>query len=81
MSRPNTGQTVYVSGVAVTPADATELPVTAALYVGTGGNLSLMGADGDIYILRAVPTGALLPLAVRRVRSTDTTASNIVALR
>ena len=68
------------SAVAVSPSDTGEIRALA-LYVGGGGALRVLTADGDDVTLSGVPAGFLLPLEVRRVYSTNTTATNIVALR
>jgi hypothetical protein len=67
--------------VAVTASDSADLPggVCRALYVGTTGNISLDVGNGQTVLFTAVPVG-ILPVNVKRVRSTSTTASNIVAL-
>jgi hypothetical protein len=70
-------------GVAdVTPHDADVLTVAPcrSLWVGTGGDLSVLMADGTTAILQNVPSGTVVPVAVRRVNSTNTTATDIVAL-
>lgn len=68
----------------VTPADDVDLTkTTRAIYVGVGGNLAvkMRGIEGDsIVTFVGVPTGALLPIRVREVRATSTTATNIVAI-
>jgi len=68
--------------VAVTPSDATDLVnVTRAIYVGDGGNVSVIMADSESPVLfTSVPTGTTLPIRVSRIRSTGTTALAIVAL-
>jgi hypothetical protein len=71
---------VASSAVAVTPSDTGEIRALA-LYVGTGGALRVLTASGDDVTFSGVPNGFLLPLEVRRVYSTSTTASNVVALR
>lgn len=71
---------------AVTPNDATNLaPVYAkALYVGVTGNVTVVPinavADTDTVLFTAVPAGTILPIQVRRVMATGTTASGIIAL-
>lgn len=66
---------------AVTPHDVNELAsVTRALYVGGAGNVALVMADGTAATLTAVPVGALLPIRVRQVKATGTTATNLVGL-
>ena len=73
------------NAVAVTPNDSTDLLfVTRGLFVGGGGNIVvIMGdqaVDATTVTFTGVPAGTILPIAVRRVRSTSTTATNIVAL-
>lgn len=65
--------------VAVTASDATIIPVTRALYVGTGGNINLRTADGQTLVFSNVAAG-IFPVQVDMVLSTSTTASNIIAL-
>lgn len=64
---------------AVTANDSTVIEVTRALYVGTTGNIAVRMANGDTVTFTAVPVG-ILPIQVDQVHSTNTTASNIVAL-
>ena len=67
---------------AVTPDDGTDLTMSSrALWVGAAGNVSviLVNDSGAVTIV-GVPAGSLLPFAVKRVRSTGTTAASIVAL-
>lgn len=66
--------------VAVTPSDATVLNTTKALYVGGAGAVAVTMAGGGNVTLAAVPVGTILPVAVTKVLSTGTTATNIVAL-
>jgi hypothetical protein len=66
--------------VPVVPDDAADLAaVASALYVETGGALSIVTARGQT---RAVTVGdlSILPVGVRRVRASGTTASGIHAL-
>lgn len=68
-------------GITVTPGDAAELTQTSrALYVGQGGDVSVVMADGDILVFEAVPSGSLLPVRAAIVRATGTSASGILAL-
>lgn len=69
--------------VAVTPNDSTDLAngPTRALYVGGAGNLYVdMELTGSNVAFIGVTAGSILPIRVSRVRSTSTTAANIVAL-
>jgi len=71
----------YPRALPVTPSDATNLPVVAqSLYVGGAGSISVVTAGGDQVTFASVPAGTVLPVAVRRVRQTGTTATNILAL-
>lgn len=66
---------------AVTPSDTVDLTSEArALFVGTGGNVRVLTVGGDTVTFNAVPAGTTLPVRVKRVYATSTTASNIVAL-
>lgn len=64
----------------VTPNNDTDLTaMTRAVFVGTGGNLAVVMAGGQTVVLPTIPSGAFLPICVSRIRSTSTTATNIVA--
>lgn len=68
--------------LAVVPNDGADLAFTVrALWIGGAGNLRVTAADdsGDV-VLTGVPAGTLLPIAVKRVWATNTTATGIVAL-
>lgn len=69
------------TGFSVTPADS-DLPngVCKAIYVGTGGNVYIMSPAGDIVPFVNVANGTFMPVAAKQIRTTSTTASNIVAL-
>lgn len=69
-------------GADVTPSDSTVLTKTRALYVGTGGNVAVVFATGSTAVtLKNVNDGSILPIGVTKVMLTNTTASDIVALR
>ena len=64
----------------VLPSDAADLSVSSrALYIGTGGDLQITTVSGSVVSLKNVPVG-ILPLRVRRVHATGTSASDIVAV-
>lgn len=71
-----------LGAVAVTPSDAADLTVvpTRSLWVGGAGNVNVDMADGTTVLFSGVTAGTILPLQVKRVRSTSTTATLIVAL-
>jgi hypothetical protein len=67
-------------GVAVTKSDSTILETTRALYIGTTGDVAVVFTDGGAAVtLKAVAVG-MLPVQVTKVMSTNTTASDIVAI-
>jgi hypothetical protein len=70
---------------AFTPSDTADLPDTPkALYVGTGGDVTLIAvdapADAGGVTFRNLPSGALLPVRARRVMATGTTAADLLVL-
>lgn len=68
-------------GFAIVPNDGTDLSeVTRALYVGVGGTLAITLKSGVELALQGIAAGTLLPLRVRRVKATGTSASAIVGL-
>jgi len=50
------------------------------LYVGTTGNVNVLASDGSTALLTNVQGGTVLPIRVRQVLSSGTTASGLVAL-
>lgn len=70
-----------IHGFDVTPNNDVDLPeITRALYIGTAGDVAVLLMSGSSITLTNVPGGTLLPLRVRRVRATDTSAAAIVGL-
>ena len=61
----------------ITPDDNNDFALTTrALYTGKGGTIvCILGDDATAITLSAVPAGCVLPLRVRRVLATGTTAS------
>lgn len=50
------------------------------LYVGGAGNVSVVTVGGDIATFFGVPVGTTLPIQVVKLRSTSTSATNVIAL-
>lgn len=69
--------------VAITPDDATDLPwITTAIYVGGSGNMSvILEGDSVAVTLNSLAGGIWHPIKAKRVRSTGTTATGLVAGR
>lgn len=74
----------FVDGYAVTASDTVDLPRLAdAIFMGTAGatgTIRLITEGGHDVTFVGVPVGTVLPVRTRRVYSTTTTASNMVAL-
>lgn len=74
----------YVEGEAVTPSDGPP-PATPyrGLWVGGLGNVAVIFRNSKtdaVVTFTAVPAGTLLPIWVKQVRFTGTTATNIIGL-
>ena len=84
MSNPFQGRELPLAGPAadilpVTPNNTADLPAVAVgLYVQTGGALSVITVLGNTRSI-TVPDFTILPVGVRRVRATGTTATGIHA--
>lgn len=85
MTNPFENRASSLSGPAadilpVTPSDLTDLPeVAVALYVETGGALSIVTVRGGARTV-TVADRSILPVGTRRVKATGTSASGIHAL-
>lgn len=64
-------------GFAITPSDTAELAsVTRGIFTGTGGTLvCVLEDDTSTVTFTNIPAGIVLPLRIKRVYSTGTTAS------
>lgn len=66
---------------AITPDDGTDLSyVTRALYVGSAGAVTVVMAEGTTITFSGLFAGQVLPVRVRRVLATGTTATALVGL-
>jgi hypothetical protein len=66
----------------ITPTDGVALAQeTRGIYVGVTGDLTvILTGDTVAVTFKAVPAGSLLPIAVKQVNATGTTASSLVGL-
>jgi hypothetical protein len=72
---------MYPGGaVAVTPSDSANLANPSVVYVGAAGNVKVTTAQGDVVTFVGLLPGAIIPVQVLRVWSTDTTATSLVAI-
>ena len=71
---------LYTDALAITTSDTADLPrLTDAISVGAAGNLVAVLQNGKTVTL-AVSAAQVLPVRVRRVNATNTTATGLVAL-
>ena len=68
------------NAAAVTKHDTDLLSADSVVYVGTGGDIAAYTIHGDLVTFKNLADGDLLPVKVRRIMSTNTTASDMVAL-
>ena len=54
--------------------------VTRAIYVGSDGNIVCVFPDDSVVTFTSVAAGSILPLQVKRINFTDTTATDLVGL-
>ena len=66
---------------AVTPNDSADLPnVPRGLYVGGAGDIAMHDKDGTAATWAGLPAGSIIPFRPRRILSTGTTATGIIAI-
>lgn len=78
---PAVGGGIAMNAQAITPSDTSDLTnFSWGLYIGASGDVVVDTVGGQTNVkFTAVPQGVILPVAVKRLRST-TTATGIVAL-
>lgn len=71
----------YRTAVAVTPSDTTDLTrgTCRGLYIGATGTVVVQTEEGVTLTLAGLAAGSILPLMVRRVLATGTTATGLHA--
>ena len=65
---------------AVTASDTVKLDAPSVIYVGGAGNVAVLTEGGNTATFVGMSAGDILPVSVVRVNSTNTTATNMVAL-
>jgi hypothetical protein len=69
------------SVAAITTSDTVELThVSRHIYVGGTGDISVVMRDSSTAVFKAVPVGTVLPIRVRRINATGTTATLLLNL-
>lgn len=71
--------TLYSDALAVTTSDSVEQNFSG-LYIGVTGDVAVKGLGGVSAVFKGVPAGTILPIVVKRVMATGTTATNILGL-
>ena len=74
---------IMTSGQSYTLYSGTNIPGSiepCVLYVGTGGDLDVTTAGGDVVTFVGIASGTFLPVQVIRVNSVGDTTANIIAL-
>lgn len=70
----------YKSATAITTSNSVTQSYRGILVQGTG-NLKVKMADGADITFTSVPANTLLPISVKKVYATGTTATNLIGLR
>lgn len=65
---------------AVTPSDTVDLAQFSVIYIGGGGNVKVTTAQGSAVTFSGMQPGGVLPVRVRRVWATGTTATLMTAV-
>jgi hypothetical protein len=65
--------------VSVTPSDTAQLGTPAIIYVGGAGNVAVVTDGGNAITFVGLSGGSTIPVLVKQVKSTGTTATNLLA--
>ena len=69
------------NAVAITPDDANDLAtMSRGIYIGGAGNLAVVMKGGQAVTFQNLAAGAVLSVRVARIKSTGTTATNLLNL-
>jgi hypothetical protein len=79
-NRPGTASGTHGDASAITPHD-TNPNEFSRLYIGSAGNITLVTRDGNTVLFSNLPAGFILPVQTSIIKSTGTTATNIVGLK
>lgn len=65
----------------IIPSNSTNFNIAArGVYVGVGGDITLVTPAGNAVLFVGVPQGSVLPVTCIRINSTGTTATSLVGL-
>ena len=65
---------------AVTPSDTNNFDTASVIFVGGGGNVRVLTAQGTDVTFVGLLAGGVVPVQAIRVYSTNTTATNLVRI-
>ena len=75
---------MVIKAEAITPSDTASLNQSSYVYVGSSGDVAIVTADDDSVTVVGAVGGTMLggemPIHVKKVLSTNTTASNMLAI-
>jgi len=66
--------------VAITPADSDLAKRVRGFHVGVAGDVAIKSIDDVVVILKNCVSGGYYPYVCKQIRSTSTTATNIIGL-
>lgn len=67
--------------LSVSPSDTADLSmVSRGLYVGVSGDVAVVMEDGQSVLFVGMAAGIVHPLRIRKIKSTGTTATNLVVV-
>ncbi len=76
-----TTSTAITVGLTYTIYSQTDNPSNGCvLFAGGAGDIDLITVDGDTVLFKGIVAGQFLPVQVKRVKATNTSATDIVAL-
>lgn len=70
-------QTIFAYIAPITPSDANDLANSGILYVGGAGAVKVDLLNGSTVTIAGLTAGTFLPVRVKKVHATGTTATNI----
>jgi hypothetical protein len=71
----------YRHAAVLTKSDTDELTkVSRALYIGGTGHINVVTVGGETVLISSLPAGTILPIRIKQLLSTSTTATLVVAL-
>jgi hypothetical protein len=70
----------YEDAIALTASDSANVGPYAALYTGSGGNITITTIGGTKTLLAGTAAGIIIPIAFTRLWATGTSPTNVCGL-